>query len=379
MKMKFPVILNALILALILSLAFASPALAAPAARSVFGETYTLHSGETLDEDLNIFGGMVTLEDGSTVNGDVSLTGGSLSAQGEINGDLRITGGVVDLNGTLDGEIEAMGGVIRLSSEAHVTGDIVDTGSMLSMDEGAQVDGEIRDRLFGSNVRVFPFIGGVRFGHEFDALFAGLWFIAQVLIVSALALLLGLFFEKPLRRTAGAAVSQPLLAGGLGLFTLVIAPFALLLMIITILLIPVAFLAAAGLVLVALFGWVALGYEVGERLARMFHQTWAAPLSAGLGTFVMSFILLAVGWIPCVGWLLVFFTGLVGLGAVLLTRFGTQDYSDAPAVSSRRTTAPAVVATYAAPVEPAAAEDDPWAVPPPAAPAAEDTEAKPEE
>ncbi len=42
----------------------------------VFGGTYTLESGQTLDGNLVIFGGAVTTEADSTVNGDVALLGG---------------------------------------------------------------------------------------------------------------------------------------------------------------------------------------------------------------------------------------------------------------------------------------------------------------
>jgi len=47
----------------------------------VFGDTYTLHSGDTLVGDLFILGGTVTIEEDSRVEGNVILIGGSLSIQ----------------------------------------------------------------------------------------------------------------------------------------------------------------------------------------------------------------------------------------------------------------------------------------------------------
>ena len=48
----------------------------------VFGGTYTLESGQSLDGDLVIFGGAVTTEADSTVNGDIVLIGGVVEVGG---------------------------------------------------------------------------------------------------------------------------------------------------------------------------------------------------------------------------------------------------------------------------------------------------------
>ena len=95
---------------------------------------------------------------------------------------------------------------------------------------------------------------------------------------------------------------------------------------ITIILIPVAFIGLLILAFAVAFGWIAIGLEVGQRISRMFHQDWALPLSAALGTFVLNFVANGIGFIDCVGWLVPFLIGILGLGAVLLSRFGTQPY-----------------------------------------------------
>ena len=47
----------------------------------VFGESFTLESGETLDGSLIILGGVVLLEEGSFVMGDVVVLGGNLTIE----------------------------------------------------------------------------------------------------------------------------------------------------------------------------------------------------------------------------------------------------------------------------------------------------------
>jgi hypothetical protein len=84
------------------------------------------------------------------------------------------------------------------------------------------------------------------------------------------------------------------------------------------------------------FGLISLGLEVGRRIAKMFHLEWVAAVSAGVGTFALVLVLNGLeAVIPCFGWVFPALAGFVGLGAVLLTRFGTQSYpASAPAAAA---------------------------------------------
>ncbi len=57
-------------------------------------------------------------------------------------------------------------------------------------------------------------------------------------------------------------------------------------------------------------------------------QEWTTTLQTALGAFSMAFLLglLSLGLWGVIGGLLWTLTGAIGLGAVLLTRFGTQQY-----------------------------------------------------
>jgi hypothetical protein len=85
-------------------------------------------------------------------------------------------------------------------------------------------------------------------------------------------------------------------------------------------------LAAVALALAWLFGLIAIGTEVGERFTRAINQTWAPPLTAGLGTFLMMIVVGGIGLVPCIGWLGTLLVALLGIGGVILTIFGTQPY-----------------------------------------------------
>ncbi len=175
--------------------------------------------------------------------------------------------------------------------------------------------------------------------------FSLLWFGFRTLMLAALAVLVVIFWPEPTLRVARAAVAQPFAAGGLGLLTQIIGIPALILLLITILFSPLSFLGLLLLLIAGVFGWVALGLEVGRRLGHAFNWDMHPAAEAGIGGFLMTLVIGGFGLIPCVGWVAPFVLVCIGLGAVLLTRFGSRDYEPAvaiveapkPAPRSRRT------------------------------------------
>jgi hypothetical protein len=74
-----------------------------------------------------------------------------------------------------------------------------------------------------------------------------------------------------------------------------------------------------------IFGWVAIGLELGKRLALALHQDWHPAVSAGIGTFGLTLVTLGLSRvIICVGWMLPFLVSMVALGAVMLVFFGAR-------------------------------------------------------
>ncbi|MEN8172181.1 MAG: hypothetical protein ABFS03_04805 [Chloroflexota bacterium] len=285
----------------------------------IFGGTFTLHPEETLNGNLVVFGGTITLEANSTVNGDVVLLGGTVSADGAINGDLI-----------------GVGGSVSLGAEALVSGDLVTIGATLNQAEGAQVIGQVLQEMpapFQITLPSETSFSDDTFRRQISSvtnpLLEGAWFFFSIFIWAALAVLLVLFFATETERVAQAALAQPMITAGAGLLTLILAPFVLLALVITILGIPVALILLIVLGVAWLIGWIALGLEVGQRIAGLFNQTWAPAVSAGAGTLVLYFVLGGFSLlVPCVGWLPKAMVGMWGFGAALLTYFGTRGYPE---------------------------------------------------
>jgi hypothetical protein len=290
----------------------------------IFGGTFTLASGDSFDGSIVVFGGAITTEADTTVNGDVVLIGGT-----------------AEINGTVNGNLVGMGGAVRVNEGAVVNGDLVTFGATLNRAEGARITGQVVDGMnipfdftvpsdMGNievpNAPVAPVAPNVNVKVN-NPFLNMVWFFFRTFLWAALAVLLVMFFSTQADRVNKAAISQPVITGGAGLLTAILAPLALIALTITIILIPVTLVAVLALAVAWLFGWVSLGLEVGRRMAKMLNMEWAPAISAGIGTFALSLVLGGFSeLIHCVGWIPQTLVGLWALGAVIVTRFGTQDY-----------------------------------------------------
>jgi hypothetical protein len=284
----------------------------------IFGQSFTLESGETLIGDLVVIGGSVTIEQGATVEGNVAIIGGNLTMDGEVSGDVAV-----------------IGGEVSLGEASHVTGSLAMVGGSLSRTAGARVDGNIVNNVVNwtgdipnipnvPNPPVVPTVPKVIYVNPFHGISNA---FGQSVALGIVAMLLMLFLASQVDRVARTVMSQPLIAGGVGLLTMILAPVAIVLMILTIMLIPVTPVLVFLLVAAGVFGWIAIGYEVGKRITKAFKWTWHPSFSAGLGTFLLTITANALGGIPvlnCVGWLVPFLLTAAALGSVIMTIFGTR-------------------------------------------------------
>ncbi len=320
-----------LLVLLILLLAPASPAYAQSGepGKIVFGDNYTLESGEELNGDLVVFGGNVTVEEDADLNGNLVVFGGTISSNGNLNGDVVV-----------------FGGQISLDENAVVAGDVVTIGGQLTQAEGAEIKGEVVKNVSPDiqipSGRIPPDVNPPSVNIDFNPFWTVAGIFYRAVILAALAMLVVIFLKPQMENVSQAIVSQPVMSGGVGLLTVFGGPISIvvvaLVMIITLILIPVAavvvFLGVLAIALAWLFGMIALGNEVGERFTQSINQSWAPAFTAGFGTFLLMLVGGAIGEIPCVGWLFVALIGFVGIGAAVLTRFGTRPLQTVPVTVS---------------------------------------------
>ncbi len=282
----------------------------------VVGDAFSLSSDETLNGNLIILGGVGNLAQGSTVTGDVMVTGGAINIQGKVSGS-----------------INTIGTAITLGDHAVVEGDINYIGGALVRSEGSQVKGTISTSSpemlrLPFNLNTNPMQPKTLI--DFEPIGNFLWAVFQILALSFLAMLVVLLLPKPVNRLASTITTRTLPATGMGLLTLVIAPAFLLLLIITILLIPLSLIGMLMLMVAIVYGWIAFGLVIGVRITKLLKANWAEPISAGLGTLLIS----VIAMIPCLGWTAAFLAAILGLGSVVMTRFGTVENTTPQAVST---------------------------------------------
>lgn len=289
----------------------------------------------TINEDKVVIGQSFTLREDQILNGDLAVIGGTanLKPGSEVRGSVAIIGGLLEVEGTITGDVQAIGGSVTLAETAIIQGSFFNFGSNLRQSVGAKIEGsQISNLPFDFNFEkveipdptIVPF-EAARTTTGFIAKF--LWAILQIIAMGGLAMLVMLIAPKSTDRIATSIGKQPLTHWGIGLLTAFAFPAIILVCFITIVLIPLGLIGITILVVAIIYGWIALGYEIGKRLFTNTSGMNPAVI-AGLGTVILSVVARILGAIPCIGWLLLTTLSLFGLGAIILTRVGTRDYPE---------------------------------------------------
>jgi len=269
-------------------------------------------SGECQGEHhLPSFGATIVVDSGEVVCGDLTSFGGTVAINGEVQGDVVSFGGEVVIAGTVDGNVDIYGGTVTLQSGSDVRGDLNLYAGGWAKGDGAQLNGAIVDHtrhvellLFGSSEFHFPF-----------------W---SILAWVVLGLLFTWLLPEHVMFVRTTVASRPRRSLLIGLLSALLALPVVVVLIALILTIPVAIIVALGLIIAWAFGTVAIGWLVGEHVLRMIapHRN-TRPFQVVVGLTVLAL----AGSLPYIGNWISIGAGLLGLGAVFLSRFGTRLYS----------------------------------------------------
>jgi hypothetical protein len=300
-----------------------------PPGITIFGEDYTVESGTTIKGNLTVFDGDVIVKDGGTVAGTIIIWGGNAEIEGIVEGDVIVSGGDV-----------------HLGDNAWVQGDVVCSWDCsIEQEADTRLDGEIVEGVVLPQIPSFPEIKVppsmnvqvVEPGAIFGPLFNFVRNIISAFVVAALAVLVTLLMPQQTAQVGQTLTKAPWPSWGYGLLTALAAGTAIIVLTLTICLSPIAILAGLALLAAGLYGWICFGAVIGERLLKALSAQTVDPVwAAGLGTLIISLIAAVVdagfSLVCCLEAfvsLAVFIFGCAGLGAVVLTRFGSQPYQPA--------------------------------------------------
>ena len=279
----------------------------------VIGNTYRLAPGDTLDGSLLVIGGTATISNNATLNGDLVLIGGTVTVRGKISGD-----------------IVTIGGAVNLESMAVVEGGLTMLGASLNRSPLAKVAGGISEQspeIFNFDIGdtgtwKFPFM------NKQSQVAKVLNTALQALAMAVLAVILGLLLPNQVKRVADTVVHEPVTTSGVGVLSFIVAPIIAILLAITIILIPISVVFILLFGMAIFFGFTAIGFEIGQRFAALFKTTWHPSIAAGIGVLLLGLVTGYANFIPCIGWFIGAVVAIIGLGAVVISRFGSSKYAD---------------------------------------------------
>lgn len=273
----------------------------------IIARNFSIPPGCILEGDIVAVGANISLSPGAMAKGNILLIGSTLESKGIIHGDVNLLAGNAILR---DGSI--------------LNGDVNQLFNHVILDQKAQVIGAINSISF-PGIPTERITGLITFiSNRFNPQNWLKWGIIQITATSFLALITGIWLKKRMVVMNRQIQSQPLLSGGTGVMVLAIVPIVSIIFIITICLSPLGLFMLIALAFLYLAGWIALGISSGAVLQAWFKTHWPFELQAFLGAFMLGLATTLIGWIPCLGWLLNILLGCIGLGSVILTRFGSQ-------------------------------------------------------
>ena len=230
-----------------------------------------------------------------------------------------VFGGQITVSGTVEQHVVAIGGSAVLTRTAVVGGDVVALGGVIAMGNDAEVHGTLTE-INSSNISeaISDLLSDDWEGWSW--LFAIFSLIVFMTILVTAMLIVALIPKPIVTISEGITLHtyRASIAGFVGL--LVIAPIAVLLAlsVIGIVLIPLEIVLV---VCAAVFGFIAIAQILGERVLTLIKKSNSSLVRQ---TFWGLLILWLIGWIPYVGWMIKVLAIVLGLGGVMITRFGTK-------------------------------------------------------
>ncbi|MCX5842484.1 MAG: polymer-forming cytoskeletal protein [Deltaproteobacteria bacterium] len=248
-------------------------------------------------------GSDVTIEEGTKVH-NVLAIGGQVTVEGVVENNIVALGGSVVLTRTavVRGNVFALGGIIVRGRGAEVHGNVTEINAD---DISAAIANALSEEWEGWSW-IFAIVS--------VAIFLG------VLLLTVITVFL---IPKPVRLIASAVREKPFKVTVWGLAGLVVVvPLAVLLAVsvVGIVLIP---LEIALVLCAVLIGFISVSQLVGQKIFVILKRQDQSLMRETIWGLI---ILWLIGWIPYVGWMVKVCAIVLGLGGVLLTRFGTNQH-----------------------------------------------------
>jgi hypothetical protein len=312
-----------------------------------FGAGTSASPGSTVDGDAFIAGAQVDLN--KLVNGDALVAGGGVSISDRIGGDLYAAGGSVMIDAPIAGNARIAGGQVEITKRGQVSGKT----TLVVFGERVTLDGEVagnatiasRALFIGPNARVSGKLtyrgsapaqvdptavitGGINY-LNFDFEDETYQPVAKVVAwVGVIAFTVGLFLigmlaiimaPESTAYMSRLGRGRPISSLALGLVTITCVPIVVVLLMLTIVGIPFAFMLLLAWPIILIFGYLAGVMAVSDAIAGPSASAKGRRiflLAMGLG------VMLLFARVPFAGWFIGMLLLVMGVGAMALNVMG---------------------------------------------------------
>lgn len=269
----------------------------------------------TVQDDVSFFS-YVTIEKDEIRKGNLVVFGSKAVIDGTLKGDLVVIGGLVIVSGEVKGDVVIVGGKAVLLPNSQIKGEIVAVGSQIVRDPEAEVIGD-SVTVDESGVKIgaesfLPKMWLIKTGYRLSILLT--WFFVSFLTM--------LLFSKSIENTVETAAKSPAQSALAGFLFHVGALLGCLLLSVTIIGIPLVIIGVFLWIITGVFGTTAGFVLMGKLIMKYFRNDYSKLFVL----FIIGFLVLAVirqaPWL--IGWSIWQIWGMIGIGATILSRFGTN-------------------------------------------------------
>ncbi|MGP6146761.1 hypothetical protein ACTU7M_06325 [Jeotgalibaca sp. A122] len=266
-------------------------------------------------QDTFMAGQTLTIGEDASLGRDLFTAGSTIIQAGAVERHMFGAGDSIVLNGSIGGDVNLDLNRLSLGNAAVINGDLTYTSDKeANMESGAQVQGETDFRQVERN-RQDMYNRQMRRGFGSQIWFA----VLSVLSAALIWLVIKLWRPTWWERTAQPLLERPLATMGIGLLALLVTPLLGILLMITIIGIPLAFILLTGYGIMLYLAKIFVSVAAALALTRRIHGTKRIKES---WLVVLSLLILGlIGMIPILNFFLWVLMAIAGLGTFALSHY----------------------------------------------------------